>query len=78
MKMLEFDCGKLRELRKRHHWKQEDVGGKMCCTGPNISKWELGVSQVTAADLARLADVDGVKNMNVFFVKRIGDKKNGK
>lgn len=76
--MIEFNFGQLRELRRAHHWKQEDVGDKMCCTGPNISKMECGVSHVTASDLARLADIYGVEDMNVFFVEKIGEDKNGK
>lgn len=76
--MIEFNFGKLRELRKQRHWKQDDVGERMCCSGSNVSKWELGMNQVTASDLARLADIFGVKNMNIFFIKSIGDEKHGK
>ena len=74
--MLEFDYGKLKDIRKQHRLRQAEVAKMMCCTGPCISKAELGQSEMTASDLARFADLIGIENMNQFFVKAIGGKEN--
>lgn len=69
--MKAFDFGKLRWLRRKQHLKQADVAKMMHCTSASISKAELGITRVDANDLARLADIYGVRDMNTFFVERI-------
>lgn len=71
MIMLEFDFGSLRQLRKRKHMKQAEVGRYMHCTGASISKIELGLCRLSVDDLARLANLYEIDDLNVFFVKRL-------
>lgn len=73
---MEFDFGKIRTLRRKNHLKQAELGERLCCSGPCVSKAELGMSAVTADNLARMADIFGIHDMNVFFVNRIGGKEN--
>ena len=74
--MMKFDYGHLKRIRKQHSLRQEDVGKMMCCSGTAVSRAELGQSEMTASDLARFADIFGIKDMNQFFVKTIGGNKN--
>lgn len=71
MDMLEFDFGSLRKFRKQKHLKQADVGKYMHCTGASISKVELGLCRLSVDDLARLANLYEIENLNVFFVDRV-------
>ena len=69
--MLEFDFGSLRKFRKQKHLIQADVGKYMHCTGASVSKIELGLCRLSVDDLARLANLYEIDDLNVFFVKRL-------
>lgn len=64
MVMLEFDFGYLKKLRKRKHMKQAEVGRYMHCTGASVSKIELGLCRLSVDDLARLANLYEIDDLN--------------
>ena len=51
--------------------KQAEVGRYMHCTGASVSKIELGLCRLSVDDLARLANLYEIDDLNVFFVKRL-------
>ncbi len=72
--MIFLDYGVLKSYRKKMKWKQSDVAKKMNCTAATISRWELGITPITAEDLARMADIYEIKDMREFFVLPLARK----
>ncbi len=65
--MIEFDNGKMREWRKAKGLKQSEVAREIGCTPTTLSRWELGLSPITAEMLARLASLYGYSTEAAFY-----------
>ena len=65
--MVRFDAGKLKLWRKKHGLTQAEVAEKLYCTPATISRWELGLSHITAEEFARLASLYGEKIEGAFY-----------
>ncbi len=70
MRMLVFDYGALRTVRRALHFKQSDAAAVMKCTAATISNIENGKVKISAVDLATLAGFYQ-RDIDEFYVERL-------
>lgn len=58
--LAEHFAGRLRELRARCGWTQDQVAQRLGCHESAVSRWESGSRFPTGSDLVALADLFGV------------------
>ena len=70
--MLMFDFDRLRRLRKQRYMTQQEAGALLGYSAATIGRYERGDVEIPVAELVRIANVYGDKNVQNFFVERIG------
>ena len=69
--MLMFDFDRLRRLRKQRYLTQQEAGALLGYSAATIGRYERGDVEIPVAELVRIANVYGDKNIQNFFVERI-------
>lgn len=65
--MVKFDYGKLKDMRREKGLTIAEVAERMGCAPATISRWELGLSAISAESFAKLASLYGGKVDEAFY-----------
>ena len=66
--LVQFDYGKLRTWRKGNKLTQNEVGARLGVDGTKISRWELGVTPISAEDFSKLASMYNANIYEAFYL----------